>query len=244
MAKALAADGWQLLLTDSCGTEPLLSYPLATEAELDAVAAECGGSATAFAADTRDQAAMNAAVALAAAQFGSVDAAVACAGVMWGGAPAWRTPEEAWNLQMDVNLTGVWRLARAAVPALLEQPVPRHGRFVAVASAATTQGLPQLAAYSASKAGVLGLIRSMAVELAPEGITANAVCPGSTDTELLNASARVYGMRSRSEFAKQQPIGRLIEPDEIAAVVAWLCGPSASAVTGAAIAADGGMTAH
>ena len=95
---------------------------------------------------------------------------------------------------MTINLEGVWRLANAAVPAMLERPRPRQGRFVAVASAGGTRGLPLLSAYSAAKHGVIGFVRSLAAELGPEGITANAVAPGSTTTAMLDASAAVYGI--------------------------------------------------
>ena len=101
-------------------------------------------------------------------------------------------------------------------------------------------GLYHLAAYSAAKHAVVGLIRGTAMDLAQYGITANAVSPGSTRTALLDASARVYGLESPEAFAPQQPIGRLIEPIEVAASIAWLCSPSASAITGADVAvADG-----
>ena len=80
------------------------------------------------------------------------------------------------------------------------------------------------------------------MDLAEHGVTANAVSPGSTRTDILEASAKVYGLKSVEEFAKQQPVGRLLEPNEIAEVILWLCSPESSSVTGADIAADGGMT--
>jgi NAD(P)-dependent dehydrogenase (short-subunit alcohol dehydrogenase family) len=144
---------------------------------------------------------------------------------------------------VGINLEGVWKLARAAVPALLERPAPRDGRFVAVASAGSTLGLPLLSAYSAAKHAVVGLVRSLAVELGPHGVTANAVAPGSTRTAMLDATAAVYELKSAEEFAIHHPLGRLIEPDEIAAVLAWLCGADSRALTGALLAVDAGMTA-
>jgi NAD(P)-dependent dehydrogenase (short-subunit alcohol dehydrogenase family) len=137
----------------------------------------------------------------------------------------------------------VWRLARATVPHLLARPEPRAGRFVAVASTAASEGLPRLAAYTAAKAGVVGLVKALAAELAAQGVTVNVVCPGSTRTAMLEASRGVYGLASVEDFARQQPIGRLLEPAEVAAAIAWLCSPDAAAVTGAAVAVDGGMTA-
>ena len=99
-----------------------------------------------------------------------------------------------------------------------------------------------LSAYAASKHGVIGLIRSLAAELGPEGITANAVAPGSTATTMLDASAAVYGLDDVQQFASQQRLERLIEPDEVAAMVAWLCGPDSAAITGAVLPVDAGMT--
>jgi NAD(P)-dependent dehydrogenase (short-subunit alcohol dehydrogenase family) len=129
------------------------------------------------------------------------------------------------------------------VPALLQRPRPRHGRFVAVSSAGGTLGLPLLSAYSAAKHGVVGLIKSLAAELGPEGITANAVAPGSTSTAMLDASATIYGLSGTAEFARHHPLERLIEPDEVAALLAWVCGPDSGAITGAVIPVDAGMTA-
>jgi NAD(P)-dependent dehydrogenase (short-subunit alcohol dehydrogenase family) len=126
---------------------------------------------------------------------------------------------------------------------MLARPEPRDGRFVAVSSAAGVRGLPQLAAYSASKHGVIGLVTSMAAELGPLGITANVVCPGSTDTDMLTASAAVYGLPSKEEFAQHHLLPRLLQPEEIAAAIAFLCGPGASGMTGAVIPVDAGMDA-
>ena len=116
-----------------------------------------------------------------------------CAGVIAGGVPQWEVPAQQEQAVLDVNLGGMLNLARVAFPALLRRPAPRSGRFLAVASAAATRGLPMLAAYCAAKAGVAAR-PALAVELAGTGVTANAVSPGSTATPILDESARLYGL--------------------------------------------------
>jgi len=240
-ARRLARAGWRLVLVDRCADDPVLAYPLATRAELDAVAAECRG--VAVVADVRNQAALDAAVAVAVEEFGGLDAALAIAGCITGGQPAWESPEQAWSTMIDVNATGVWRLARAAVPALLERPAPRQGRFVVVSSAGGTLGMPLLAGYAAAKHAVIGLVRSMAAELGPAGVTVNAVAPGSTATTMLEASAGVYGLATSEAFTTHHQLPRLVQPDEVAALIEWLCGPESAAITGAVLPVDAGMTA-
>jgi NAD(P)-dependent dehydrogenase (short-subunit alcohol dehydrogenase family) len=102
--------------------------------------------------------------------------------------------------------------------------------------------LRRLTAYGASKAAVIGLMRGLAADLAGSGVTANAVCPGSTRGPMLDASAAVYGLGSPEEFAAQQLIERLLTPEEPAALIAWLCGEGSSGVTGAVLPVDGGLT--
>jgi len=244
-ARRLAAHGWTLVLVDRCADDPHLHYSLASEDQLRATCAACGGDdqAVAVVGDVRDQATLDAAVGLAVERFGGLDAALAVAGGIAGGEPAWHTSDSTWDVMFGINFEGVRRLASAAVPAMLERPRPRHGRFIAVSSAGGTLGLPLLASYSAAKHAVIGLVKSLAAELGPEGITANAVAPGSTSTDMLHASAAVYGLASTQEFAAHHQLGRLVEPDEVAALLAWLCGPDSDAITGAVLPVDAGMTA-
>lgn len=245
VARQLAADGWDLVLADGCGAPPpAAAYPMPGPADLEAVAAACGPAAVWEVADVRRQGDLDRVVGRAVEEFGGLDAAVAAAGAIAGGQPLWRAPDEQWDAMIDVNLTGVYRLARAAAPALLARTPPRRGRFVAIASGGGLVGLPLLAAYSAAKHGVVGLVRSLAAELGPEGVTANAVCPGSTRTEMLEESARVYGLGSAEELAVHHVLGRLLAPAEVAAAVAWLCSAAASGVTGAALPVDAGMTSR
>ena len=208
---ALAGAGWSVLAVDSTADDPALPYPMATPGELSSVVRQASGSAGAgrvgsFIADVRDQGAVTAAVAEAERRWGGLDAAVAAAGVIAGGVPLWEVPLAQQQTVLDVDLGGVLSLARAAVPALLRRPTPRSGRFLAVASAAATRGLPMLAAYCAAKAGVTGLIRALAAELADSGVTANAVSPGSTATPILDESARLYRLPGRAGV--RQPAAR------------------------------------
>ena len=245
-ARRLSGAGWCLVLVDRCADDQVLAYPLATKADLDAVVAACGGPdrAQGVIGDVRDQADLDGAVDLAVERFGGLDAALAIAGCIGGGMEAWNTPDDLWSTLLAINLEGAWRLAKAAVPALLQRPEPRQGRFVAVASAGGTVGIYLLAAYSAAKHGVIGLVRSLAAELGPHGITANAVAPGSTTTTMLDASATFYGLAGPSEFAAQHLLPRLLTPDEPAALIGWLCGPDSSGITGAVLPVDAGMTAR
>ena len=98
-----------------------------------------------------------------------------------------------------------------------------------------------MAAYTAAKHGVAGLVKAMAAELAGRGVAVNAVCPGSTATAMLDASAAIYGLGSADEFADQSRIGRLIDPDEIAATIEWLCCDAPDAMTGSIVDVDGGF---
>jgi SDR family mycofactocin-dependent oxidoreductase len=245
--RALAAGGWRVLAVDLAADDPAVPYELASRTDLTAVAADADvlagepGRVTDFVADVRDAGALASAVADAEARWGGLDAAIACAGVIAGGLRQWDVPLDQEQAVLDIDLGGVLNLARAAVPALLRRPAPRSGRFLAVASAAATRGLPMLAAYCAAKSGVAGLIRALGAELGDTGVTANAVSPGSTETPILAESARLYGLTGAADFARSQPMGRLIEPAEVAAVLAFLAGPGSSAMTGAVVAVDGGL---
>ena len=238
---ALAAAGWQVMATDRAADDPDLPYGMGTRADLEKVAAGAGPGVAIAEADVRDVAALARAVAAAEQRWGQLDAALAVAGVIAGGVPAWEVPPGQEQAVLDIDLGGVINLARVAVPALLRRPAPRHGRFLAVASAAATRGLPMLAAYCAAKAGVAGFVRALGAELGDSGVTANAVSPGSTATPILDESARLYGLPSADRFAAQQPIGRLLDPREVAAVLTFLAGDGAGAMTGAVIPVDGGL---
>ena len=238
--RRLAADDWAVVAFDVCADDPAVPYPLATRDELSALASV--GDVTPVVGDVRSTADLRTAVEVAESAYGGLDAALAVAGVVAGGAPHWETDPDTERAVVEVDLGGVLNLARAAVPALLRRPEPRSGRFVAVASAAATRGLPRLAAYSGAKAGVVGFVRGLAADLRGSGVTANAVSPGSTTTAALEASAAVYGLDDPAQFATQHLLERLLHVDEIAAVLAWIVGPDSSGMTGAAVAVDAGMS--
>lgn len=244
VAQLLARDGWDLVLGDVDRPDAVdgLTYDLSTPAELHEVArrAELGGaSVTVLTCDVRDETAVERLVTAAGPRL---RAAVAVAGIIGADGPAWVQSRADLDRDLSVNLFGVVNLARAAAPVLLGSPDPGLCRFVAVVSSAADRGLPRLASYVASKHAALGYIRALAADLASTGVTANAVLPGSTRTALLARTADVYGLASSEGFAVNQRIGRLIEPEEIASAVGWLCSPAASAVTGTAIAVDGAFT--
>ncbi|HVT00364.1 MAG TPA: SDR family oxidoreductase, partial [Solirubrobacterales bacterium] len=197
--------------------------------------------ARAVVADASDREAL-AAVVEGAEAWGELDAFVAGAGVIAGGVPAWELPAGQQRALLEVNLEAVILAARLVVPALLGRPRPRSGRFVAVTSSGATRGMPGLAAYSAAKAGVEGFVRGLAADLHGSGVTANAVAPGSTDTPLLAESARLFELPSPRDFAPRQPLERLLEPEEVAATIAFLLGPGAAGITGATVPVDGGLT--
>jgi SDR family mycofactocin-dependent oxidoreductase len=235
---ALAEAGWAVVATDRCADDPRLPYALGTRDELFALESD---TVIPVVADTCSPDDLTQAVAIAEERFGGLDAALAVAGVVAGGVPLWEQDADQLEAVLDVNLRGVMTLARVAVPALLRQPTPRSGRFVAVSSAASTRGLPMLAAYCAAKAGVNGLIRGLAAELRGTGVTASCVSPGSTRTRVLDESARLYNLSGAEEFAAQQPLERLLEPSEVAAALVWLASAASSGVTGADFAVDGGL---
>jgi 3-hydroxybutyrate dehydrogenase len=206
----------------------------------DVVAA---GSARFYAiADVSDSAAVSAAIGEAASRQ-PVDILIANAGTAES-APFAKSDDALFARMMDVNFMGVVHAIRAVLPSMRERP---YGRIVAIASTAGLKGYPYVSAYSAAKHAVVGLVRSLALELAATRVTVNAVCPGFTDTDLVTGSIdtimRKTG-RDRSdalaELTRHNPQGRLVLPSEVADAVLWLCGVGSSAITGQAIAVAGG----
>jgi NAD(P)-dependent dehydrogenase (short-subunit alcohol dehydrogenase family) len=158
--------------------------------------------------------------------------------------PFLKTSLELWQQMLEVNLTGTFLCTQAALPGMLEMG---WGRIINVSSTAGLTGYPYVSAYSAAKHGVIGLTRSLALELAKKNITVNAVCPGYTETDIVleavqNIMARTgrSEREARAELMKLNPQARMIHPNEIANTVLWLCNPSSSSITGQAIAIAGG----
>jgi acetoacetyl-CoA reductase len=167
--------------------------------------------------------------------LGEIDVCVVNAGVTRTIAPAHRMTAAQWQLDIDVNLTGAFRTVQACLPGMRER---RYGRIVVISSVAALGGLPGQVAYAASKAGQLGMVRTLAAESAARGITVNAILPGLVATEQVLAMPEE--IRARALAAA--PSGRLVEPAEIAAAVAFLAGAEAAQINGQTIAVDGGAS--
>ncbi len=232
IARTLAADGARLTL-------------LGRQREtLQRLADQLPGSGHFIAvADVADPASVAAAFAGARAALGPVAVLVNNAGQAES-APFQKTSLELWQRMLAVNLTGTFLCAQAALPDMLQA---RWGRIVNIASTAGQRGYAYVAAYTAAKHGVVGLTRSLALEVARKGITVNAVCPGYTDTDILRDSvANVVAKTGRSadeamaEFASVNPQQRIVQPGEVANAVRWLCGDGAASVTGQSISVSGG----
>lgn len=244
----LVQQGFRVVAVDSCagsGTErgEGVDYALATPDQLLSLESEYPGLVHARIVDVRDARALAAAGKFAVDEFGRLDAAVAAAAVIVGGYPVWETPESHLRTLLDIDVVGVWNTASAAVPLMLTGPDPQGCRFVAVASAAGTRGLFHLAGYTVAKHAVVGLVRGLAADLIGTGVTAVAVSPGSTDTDMLRATAGLYGLDQVDEFSSSQLLRRLLRPEEIAATIAFCCSKEGAVLNGSIVDASGGFTA-
>jgi NAD(P)-dependent dehydrogenase (short-subunit alcohol dehydrogenase family) len=208
-------------------------------AALDAAARELGGGVAWQATDVSDAASVEQAF----VRAGVVDILVNNAGQA-ASSPFMRTDAAMWQRMLDVNLSGAYHCIQAALPGMLDAG---WGRIVNVASTAGLTGYRYVAAYCAAKHGLVGLTRALALELAAKGITVNAVCPGYTETDIVQEAVanivRKTGRseeQARAELASGNPQGRLVRPEEVAHAVAMLCMPDAAAMNGQSIAVAGG----
>jgi 3-hydroxybutyrate dehydrogenase len=231
IAQRLAAEGARVTLVAR------------SERQLQETAAPLGDAAQCIAADITDLQAVSRGFEAAAESFGPVDILINNAGKAQS-APLQRTSEELWHSLIAVNLTGAYHGIRAVLPTMLER---KFGRIVSIASTAGLRGYPYVAAYCASKHGVIGLTRALALEVAQRNITVNAVCPGYTETDLVRDTIaniqKVTGRsaeEAREALTRTNPQGRLIQPMEIAHTVLWLCLPGSESVNGQSIAIAGG----
>jgi len=231
IARSLAAEGARLSLMGR-RREPLQQ-----------LADTLPGEHAVVVADVADADSVNAAFAQARAALGPVAILVNNAGQAES-APFHKTTLQLWQQMIGVNLTGSFLCAQAALPDMLQA---KWGRIINIASTAGQKGYPYVSAYVAAKHGVVGLTRSLALEVAKKGVTVNAVCPGYTETDILRESiANVVAKTGRSEaeamaeFAAGNPQQRIVQPEEVADAVRWLCGEAAGSINGQSISVSGG----
>ncbi|MEY4165338.1 MAG: hypothetical protein RL419_1180 [Actinomycetota bacterium] len=244
-ALALARAGARLVLVDIAADIDTVPYPLGTAAELretEALVQEIGQECLSFVADIRDTAAMTNVVDTAIKAFNRIDICVANAGVV-GFGKFWELTDEQWTTMVDTNLNGAFKTVRAVVPHMLER---NYGRIIIVSSMSGRMGNANLAHYVASKWGLIGLAKSLAIEVASHGITVNALCPTSVDTPMLHNPA-MYSLfcpdlaqPTRDDvlprYAAMNKLGRpWLSAEEVSHAVMYLCDSNAAAVTGQAI---------
>jgi NAD(P)-dependent dehydrogenase (short-subunit alcohol dehydrogenase family) len=229
VAQRLSASGYRVALTAR------------SKDELDETASGCTGETLVVPADLVEPTAVDDVFQTVEGTWDTADVVIANAGAAVSGRVQTITDTD-WQRTLDLNLTAPFRCMRRALPAMIER---RAGRVVVVASVASKVGEPYLAAYTASKHGVLGLVRSAAAEVAGMGVTVNAVCPGYVDTPMTDASvAMIVGRtgwdadRARAYLAGKQPTGRLVTPDEVADGVMFCVGNGS--VNGQGVNIDGG----
>lgn len=201
---------------------------------------KAGHKALAIHCDVTDEAQVASMVEQTVVTFERLDAAFNNAGIQVPPSDAADEPAENFDRVIAVNLRGIWASMKHELRQMREQ---KSGAIVNCSSIGGLIGLPSRASYHASKHGVIGLTRSAAVEYAPRGIRINAICPGTIDTPMVSDMLKTQA-DAMQEIMREQWIGRLGRPDEIADAVLWLCGPGSTFVIGQALAVDGGFTVH
>ncbi len=246
IARALAQGGARVYLADIATDLPAIPYRLSSPRDLDDAAAELRrlhGHAEALVCDVRDPAAVDRAVSAIERGSGPVDILVNNAGVMALRALP-EVSEEEWDVQMDVIAKGAFLCCRRVLPGMNGRG---WGRIVNVASVAGHRGLGTGVAYTAAKHALVGLTRALAMEVANQNITVNAVCPGTTPTDLVRGVGRAAGLAEHEaleRFSARHLTGRPIRSEDIAAAVAWLASDAAARVNGASLFVDDGWHAH
>jgi len=253
-ALALAAEGADVVVSDiGAGQVATLQYALPDPAELDEtvrLVEQLGRRCVAVTADIRDSGQIAAAVDRAVEELGHLDVVVANAGICGFGA-FWEITDDMWDDMIAVDLTGAFKTMRAAVPHMMER---NYGRIVVVSSMAGRRGSPHLAHYSAAKWGVIGLVKTLALEVARNGVTVNAVCPATVDTPMVHNEA-FYGLfapdianPTREEVAPRyarlnpQPVSWM-DPSEVANAIVFLASDDARYITGTTVEVSCGSAA-
>jgi (+)-trans-carveol dehydrogenase len=251
-AVRLAEEGADIIVVDSLGSHEWMGYPLATQADLDEtvkLVEQLDRRIVARIADVRDFPALAGAVADGVSELGGLDFVCANAGAMPVGCMTWEIDIDQWRDVIDINLTGVFHTVKAAVPHMLEHG--SRGSIVLTSSGAALNSGTHFADYSAAKAAMLSLTRTLAYELAPHWIRVNAICPTSVDTTMIQNQTLYDIFRpdldapGRDDVAaKFQSINLLplpwIEPVDISNAIVWLCSEQARYVTGITLPIDAG----
>jgi NAD(P)-dependent dehydrogenase (short-subunit alcohol dehydrogenase family) len=253
-AIAFARSGASVLASDICAQIDECPYPLGTREQLEETVLRCRGlgvPAVSAVVDVRDQEQIDAAVARCREELGPVSVLVNNAGLVGpAGAPAHQLDERSWTTMVDVDLNGVWRCAKAVLPDMI---AARRGSIVNVSSTAGLVAFPYFANYVAAKHGVIGLTKALALDCAPHGIRANAVCPTSVkddpdlDSAMLAGVASMLGVETEDYedlSLPHHPLGALVTAGEVAGAIVWLASEGAAHVTGAVIPVDSGFTAR
>jgi 3-oxoacyl-[acyl-carrier protein] reductase len=225
IAERLAASGARVALWDR------------DAANLDRVAATLGSAAQAVTVDVSSESAIASGLAQTLAQLGGIDVLVNNAGISGPNMPTWEYPVEDWRRVLDINLTGVFLCCRAVVPHMVASG---YGRIVNVASVAGKEGNPNAPAYSASKAGVIALTKSLGKELARNGVIVNCVTPAAVRTSIFDQMSEEHVQFMLSKI----PMGRFGQVEEVAALVGWLCTEECSFSTGAVFDLSGGRATY